>query len=99
MDPRPQPLDGSQIASGGGLEPRHQLAPVAIDVRHVQTLLGAEVGVQHRLRDVRQGGDLVHRGGVVALAREHDACHVEDQLLALSARHPACSGPSRLLGG
>jgi hypothetical protein len=76
-------------------QPLQQLPPGAVDVGDVELLLGAEVGVHHRFRDPGELGDLVHRGGVIAVARESLAGDVENQPLALRTWHPARACPVR----
>ena len=50
--------------------------------------LGAVVQIEHRLGDLRLGGDDVHRGLVVAVDREHLHGGVEHLLLAHGTRQP-----------
>jgi hypothetical protein len=59
-----------------------------VDACREQILLRAEVRVDHRLRNARYVGDLVHRRVVVAPFGEHRDRGVEDLPLTDLAREP-----------
>ena len=98
-DPHAQAGQRWIVVNGGPQQAIEQLATHAVDVGHVQLLLGAEVGVHHRLRHTGQLRDLVHRGRVVAVAGEYSPGHLQDQLLALGPRHAARAGLARRVRG
>ena len=59
-----------------------------VEQREVEIELAGEVLVEHRLADPGPVGDLVHRGGVVALGDEHLLRGGQQLQPALSARQP-----------
>ena len=60
-----------------------------VEQREVEVELAGEVLVEHRLGDAGALGDVVHRGGVVALRDEDLQRGLEQLGAALAARHPA----------
>jgi hypothetical protein len=60
--------------------------------RGVEAVLGAEVGVEHRLGHADRARDVVHGRRVVAAAREHVVGDLEHLALALLARHALAGG-------
>jgi hypothetical protein len=79
---------GNRLQQAGGL---------AADALAEQILLGAEVGVDHRLGDAGHLGDLVHGRAVVAALGEHRDGGVEDLPLPHIARQPLDPLPRPLL--
>ena len=63
-----------------------------VEQREVEVELAGEVLVEHRLGHARPLGDVVHRGGVVALRDEHLERGVEQLGAPLPAREPAAPG-------
>ena len=61
---------------------------LAIQAGTEQLLLGAVIQIQHRLGDLRLGGDRVHRRLVIAVDGEHLHRGVEHLLFAHGARQP-----------
>ena len=62
-----------------------------VEQREVEVELAGEVLVEHRLGDPGPLGDVVHRGGVVALGDEHLEGGLEQLGAALPARQPAAA--------
>ena len=62
-----------------------------VEQREVEVELAGEVLVEHRLGDPGPLGDVVHRGGVVALGDEHLERGLEQLGAALAARQPAAA--------
>ena len=62
-----------------------------VEQREVEVELAGEVLVEHRLGDAGALGDVVHRGGVVALRDEHLERGLQQLGPALAARHPAAA--------
>ncbi len=77
------------------LQALEQLLARALDVGDVEPLFRAEVGVEHGLGDPGQPRDVVHGRGVIAVLGEDLPRDVEDQPLALGARHAPRSGLTR----
>ena len=64
-----------------------------------QAFLAAEIVVDHAVHGLGRGRDLVHRGAVVAVAREHPHRRAQDRLpRGLRRRRPHARAPLRRLG-
>ena len=67
----------------GPLPGAHHRFTAALDRRHQQVFLGLEVVVGQPGRDPRLGGDVLHRGLVVALPDQRPVGGVDDSVLGL----------------
>ena len=66
-----------------------------VEEGEVEVELAGEVLVEHRLRDARLVGDVLHRGLVVALGDEDAESRLEQLGAALGPRHPLDAGAGR----
>jgi hypothetical protein len=97
VDQGAEPDRVGDVVAVGAHEPVHQFSPGQLDVGDIESLLGAEVRIQHRLGHAGQVGDPVHGGVLEAVTGKYLTGDVENQGLPDRARYAPASSSVRLV--